>query len=182
MSRRDIIVNTLLGILLVTVLLLPFLLYVVVAEYVFQALNLTIQRFFPGTVNPRILLVGIILLCSLISGVTHARKKQWQSVFLSFAMIPVVASMWLGDPHSPFGLQANFWIFGLLPILFIVPGGSGPTRSQFFLAASAICAAIAINAGFLGSGPLARITAGCVLTGCFLWFLIGVRRGWSIPL
>jgi hypothetical protein len=178
MSRRDIVVNTLLGLFLIAVFLLPFLL----TGYVLQALNLTIQHFFPGTVSPRILLVGFLLLCSLVSGVTNARKKQWRSVFLSFAMIPVVASMCLGDPHSPFGLQANFWIFGLLPILFFVPGGSGPNRSQFFLAASAICAAIAINTGLLGSGPLSRIVAACVLDGALLWFLIGVRRGWSVPL
>jgi hypothetical protein len=84
MSHRDIVVNMLCGILLIAVFLLPFLLFVVVAEYVLQALNLTIQHFFPGTVNPRILLVGFLLLCSLVSGVTNARKKQWRKCVLVF--------------------------------------------------------------------------------------------------
>jgi len=180
MSRRDIIVNTLCGILLVAVFLLPFLLFVVAAEYVLQALNQTIQHFFPGTDDPRILIVGVILLVSLASGVTQARKKQWRNVFLSLAMIPVVASMWFADPHSPFGLQANFWLLGLFP-MFAIQEGSDLTRSHFFLAASVICAAIAFNAGLLGSGSLSRIVAACVLDGGALWFIITVRRHGNNP-
>jgi hypothetical protein len=174
-SRRDVVVNTLVGVLLVAVFLFPFLLFVVVAEYVLQALNLTIEHFFPGTVDPRVLIVGVSLLFSLVSGVTQARKKRWRNVFLSFAMIPVIASMWLADPHSPFGLQANFWAFGLLP-MYAIGEGSDLTRSHFFLAASAICAAIAINTGLLGSGLVARIIAGCVLVGLALWFITDVRQ------
>jgi hypothetical protein len=178
MSRRDVVVNTLLGLFLVAVFLLPFLLFVVVAEYVLHALNQTIQHFFPGTDDPRILIVGVILLSSLVSGVMHARKKQWRNVFLSFAMIPVVASMWFADPHSPFGLQANFWLLGLFP-MFAIQEGSDLTRSHFFLAASVICAAIAFNAGLLESGPLSRIVAACVLDGALLWYIITLRRGGS---
>jgi len=180
MGRRDIIVNTLLGLFLVAVFLLPFLLVLLVAGYVLQALSLIIQHFFPGTVNPRILLVAFILLSSLVSGVMQARTKQWQNVFLSFAMIPVIASMWLADPHSPFGLQGSFWVFGLLPT-FAIAEGSDLTRSQFFLAASAICAAIAFNADLLGSGSLSRIVAACALDGWALWFIIAVRRRGSNP-
>jgi hypothetical protein len=175
MSRRALVVNTLCGLFLVAVFLLPFLL----VWYVLQALSLIIQHFFPA-VSPRILLVAFILLSSLVSGVMRARKKQWRSVFLSFAMIPVVASMWLGDPHSPFALQSDFWILVLLPI-FAFQEGPHLTRSHFFVAASAICAAIAFNAGLLGSGPLARIVAAGILVGGSLWFLIGVRRGWIAP-
>jgi hypothetical protein len=178
MSRRDIVVNTLLGLFLVAAFLLPSLLVLLVAGYVLRALNLTIQHFFPGTVDPRVLIVGVSLLFSLVSGVMQARKKQWRNVFLAFAMIPVIASMWLADAHSPFGLQANFWAFGLLP-MYAIGEGSDLTQSHFFLAASAICAAIAINAGLLGSGSLSRIVAACVLDGGALWFIITVRRGGS---
>jgi hypothetical protein len=175
MSRRDIVANTLLGILLVAGFLLPFLLFVVVAEYVLRALSLGVGHLFPGVANPKVVILAVFLVISLVSGVTHARKKQWRNVFLSFAMIPVIASMWLADAHSPFGLQANFWAFGLLP-MYAIGEGSDLTRSHFFLAACAICAAIAFNTGLLGSGLVARIIAGCVLVGLALWFIIDVRQ------
>jgi hypothetical protein len=176
MSRaHDTAVDSLLGCILVAVFLLPFLLYVVVAGYVLHALNLGVQYFFPGMANPVLMIVGFFFVLSLVSAVRHAWKRRWQSAFLSFAMLAVIASMLLADTHSPLGLRAPFWMFGLFP-MFAIPEGSGPTRSQFFLAASTICAVIAINTGLLGWGPVARIMTDCILAGLVIWFVIDVRQ------
>jgi len=178
MSLRGAIVNTLLGILLVAVFLLPFLLYVLLAGYALHALELGVEYFSPGADKSLFLVVGVFLGLSLVSTVQSARKRHWQSAFLSFAMLPVLASMWLADPHSPFGLHANFWIFGLLPI-FAISEGPGRTRSRFFLTASAICAVIVVNTGLLGSGSLAQITADCVLAGLIIWLAVDARQRWG---
>jgi hypothetical protein len=175
MSRRDIVINTVLGFLIVAIFLFPFLLFAVVAEYILRALNLSVGYLFPGTANLKVVILAVFLIVSLVSAVGQVWKRRWRNAFLSFAMLPLFASVCLADAHSLLGLRGPFWIFGLLPI-FAIPEASGPTRSQFLLVASTICAVIAINTGLLGSGLVARIIAGCVLVGLALWFIIDVRQ------
>lgn len=179
-GARDTTVNVLLGVLLVSVFLLPFFLYVLVAEYVLHALSLGVQHFFRGTVNPKIVVLAVFLLISLASSIQHVWKRRWRNAFLSFVILPMIASAWLADVHSPLGFQAPLWLVMLFPI-FAISEESAPTRPHFVLAASAACAMIAINTGLLGSGILARVIADCTLTGLVIWFVFDVRQRWNSP-
>jgi len=177
---RDIVVNILLGVLLVSVFLLPFFLFVVVAGYVLQALSLRVEHLFPRMPGSQVMLVGIFLAVFLFSAVRDVWKRRWLRAFLSLAILPMIASVWLAGVHSPLGLRTPFWVLTLFPV-FAIPEGSTPTRSQFFLAASIICAVIAINTGLLGSGAMARIAADCLMAGAFLWFVIDASSSAKNP-
>jgi len=181
MSRRETVVNTLLGIFLVAVFLLPFLLFFVVAGYVLQALDHGARYLLPGVVHYSSSLIFLSLLCllSLVYGVTHLRRRRWQSAFLSFAILPMIVSVWFADVHSPLGRDA-LWMWPAF-LIVAIPTDSRLTRFEFIVGASTVAAAVSANTGLLGSGSLARTIADCVLVGLFTWFVIDVRQRWSSP-
>jgi hypothetical protein len=179
MSRRDIVVNTLLGLFLLLVFALPVVLAVVAGAYVFAAVDRSVRHFLPGTAHPEsVAFLCLFSLASLVYGIGHLRRHRWMSAFLFFAMFPMILSVWFAKVHSSFALDRSFWMFSLFPILAISKDFP-PTRSQFLVGASTITTVVAINTGLLGSGPIARIAADCVLTGLFIWFVIYVRQSWS---
>jgi hypothetical protein len=176
MGRRDILVNTLLGLLLVFVFALPFFLALVVLSFVLEAAGLLIARFWPQWAHSQeAVFLGLIALAELTSAIGHWRKRQWRNAFLSFAAVPMILSIWLAAAHSSLGLNGPYWI-AILFLIFSIPLESVATRVNFFVAASGICAVIAVNTGMLGSGLIARIVSDCVLAGVFLWFANAVRH------
>jgi hypothetical protein len=181
MSRREIVVNTLLGILLISVWALPFLVALVAAAYLAGPIGGVVKFVFPAIHDP----ANVLFFCSfgamlLVGGIRLMRKRRWVNAFLFFAGVPMLLSIWLADSHSPLGFNGPFWVSSLFPIL-ATPADSAPTRSQFFIGASTICAVIAANTGLFGSGSVARISADLVTALLVVWFVIYMRPHWSSP-
>jgi hypothetical protein len=177
MSRRDIVVNTLLGVLLVSVAALPFLL----AMVVIKGAGLVITSFWPQLAHPQnAALLGIMAFAVLTPAVVHSRKRRWRNAFLSFAALLMILSIWFADPRSSFAFKGEYWIASFF-LIFSIPRDSTPTRFHFFAAASAISAVIAVNTGLLGSGLIVRIISDCVFAGFFIWFAMYARELSSGP-
>ena len=177
MSRREIVVNTLLGLLLISVPAVLFLLGIAALK----GAGLVITHFWPQLAHSKDkAFLGFLALCLLPAAIRYSRKRLWRNAFLCFAALPMILSIWFGGAQSSLGLNGNFWVAGILLVSFIPPDSS-PTRFQFFAVASAISAVIAVNTGLLGSGLTARIVSDCVFAGFFIWFAIDARERLSGP-
>jgi hypothetical protein len=177
MSRRDMVVNTLLGLLLISALGLPLLL----GFAVLKGASLVITSFWPQLAHHQdAIFVGFMALCVLASAIRHSRRQHWRSAFLSFAALPMILSIWFAGPHSSFGFNGEYW-FAIVFVTFFIPPDSDPTRFQFFAAASAISAVMAVNTGLLGSALMARMVSDCLLAGFFIWFAMWARELSSGP-
>jgi hypothetical protein len=177
MSRRDMVVNTLLGLLLVSALPVFFL----VGLGVLKGASLVIASFWPQLAHPQdALLLGFMALGALTAAIQQSRKRRWRSAFLSFAALPMILSIWFAGPHSSFGFNGEYW-FAIVFVTFFIPPDSDPTRFQFFAAASAISAVMAVNTGLLGSALMARMVSDCLLAGFFIWFAMWARELSSGP-
>jgi hypothetical protein len=175
MSRRDIVVNTLIGIFLISVFLSPFLLALVALAYIVRPVGQLLKTFLPGLSDPEDLLFFCVFCASfLVEAIRRLRKRQWTGAFLFLAGVPMLLSSWLARSYSPLGLNGHFWIVCILPMFFAY-AGLVLTRIQFLLTASAISAIVAINTGLLGVGTLAYIAADCVWAGLLIWFAMDVR-------
>jgi hypothetical protein len=172
MSRREIVVNTLLGLLLISIPALLFLLGIAVLRGADQV----VTSVWPQLAHSQdAVLLGFMALGALTVAIRHSRKRRWHNAFLSFAALPMFLSIWFAGAHSSFGLNGD-WLIASLLFAFFVPPDSAPTRFQFFVAASAISAVVAVNTGLLGSGFLARIVADCALAGYLAWFVWNARK------
>jgi hypothetical protein len=161
MRGREAIVNTLLGIFLISVLFLPFLLGIVVLKYAVPVIDQELWILFPTAAHPAyIAFIALLSLLALISGVTNLRKRRWRDAFLCLAILPMIASIRFAGPHSMFGIDGSIWVW---PWLIVTAAQSGLNRSQFFLAGAVIGAVVAINAGLLGAGTLCRVASYGVL-------------------
>jgi hypothetical protein len=174
MSRREIVVNTLLGLLLVSALPVFFL----VGLAVLKGASLVIASFWPQVAHPQnAAFVGFVALAALTSSVRHFRKRRWRNAFLTFAALPMILSFWFAGAHSSLGLGGDFWIAGVLFVF--IPPDSAPTRFQFFAAATVISAVVAVNTGLLGFGLMSRIVSDCLLAGFYIWCVNEFRRNWN---
>ena|SRR5256885_12798827 len=123
--------------------------------------------------------LGLLVILSLVSGVRQLfRKDRRRSIFLSFAVVPAFLSIMFANSRSDLGIGGSYWMLALLPLLSM-PGDSSPTRFRFFATASVICAIVAINAGLMGFGLLARIVTDCFLLGFAVSIALAVRQNWS---
>jgi hypothetical protein len=181
MSRRDIVVNTLLGLLLLLIFAVPCVLFVVVLSYLLQGGILAVKHFWPAIPNPpEIAIFGLLLVVSLVSGVRQLRKRDWTGAFLSFVIFPTMLSMWLSHIHTLVGGHASGLAPGaILLVISILPGDRPMTRFKFVTGASLVGATVAVNTDLLGSGALGRLVAGCVVIGIFLRFAIDARENWE---
>jgi hypothetical protein len=172
MSRREIVVNTLLGLLLISVWALPFLL----AFAVIKGAGLLITHFWPQLAHSQdAVFLGFMASGVLACAIRRSHERRWRSAFLSFAAFSMILSFWFADPRSLFSFNGENWIAIIFVTFFILPD-SAPTRFHFFAAASAITAVIAVNTGLLGSGLIARIVSDCVFAGLFIWWLTYARE------
>ena len=175
MNRREITVNTLLGLLLLLAFAIPVVVLVIAVGFALQAVDLFVAHSLPQLVHSwDVEFYGFLCLWSLISGVGHLRKRRWTSAFLSFAIIPTIISTWFSVVRSPLGNQGIF----LWPWCLIIFNSSDSvlTRLEFMLSSLFVSAGIAVNSSLLGSGALARATSWMVLVGVFTLFVIQWRR------
>lgn len=104
MRRRNIVVNTLLGIFLLLTALMIYLAFVGAGWLGLSVIKSLTGRFLPDLVIPANLLLLLIYGISAVRyGVAHLRRKLWRNAFLCLVVIPVIGSMWLGHPFSIFG-------------------------------------------------------------------------------
>ncbi|MGA9979952.1 MAG: hypothetical protein WBQ08_15125, partial [Candidatus Sulfotelmatobacter sp.] len=136
MSRRDIVINTLLGLLLISALGLPLLL----GFAVLKGVSLVIATFWPQLAHSQDGVFLVFLAFGVLaSAIAHSRKQHWRSAFLCFAALPMILSVWFAGPHAPLGFYGSYETVIVLAVLFM-PLDSAPTRFQFFAATSVISA------------------------------------------
>jgi hypothetical protein len=180
MSRRNILVNTLLGFFLISVFALLFFLAVGALGVVLKAGNLFITRFWPQLAHSQdTIFLGLIASVVLTSAIGHLRKRRWQNAFLSFGIAAAMLSIWLAPSHSLGGQPALAlvpWTFFL--IFAILPGDVRLTRFEFILGNSIVAALVAINAGLLGPDRLSNVVAICAQLAIVLLMVLHVRQNW----
>jgi hypothetical protein len=173
MSRREIGVNTLLGILL-------FLAFVGVGSLGLCVIEYLASRFLPSRVVPADLLLLLIYgISSAAYSVGHLRRKIWRNAFLCLAIIPVIVLISLGHPFSIFGF-GGFISLWTVCILLFAPETSLVPRSEFFLAALIVSAVVVLASGIVGTAELSRIVSNCTAAAAIVLFVLQVRRRQAI--
>ncbi len=176
MSRRDIAINTLLGIFLLGTALVIFLACVAAGWLGLSAIKYIASRFFPGLVVPADRLLFLIYgIFAVGYGVGHLRRKLWKNAFLCFAVIPVIVLMWFTHPFSIFGTD-SFAPLWFIFILLLIPERSPIPRFEFFLASLITMAAVSLASGLVGTGEFARMASSSTSLASIVLLIIRVRR------
>jgi hypothetical protein len=175
-DRRDLLINTLLGVFLLAAASFVFILIVAVAWLVLSALSSVADLVLPGVVLPKYLpLFAIYGTCSVVSGVGHLHRRLWRNAFLCLAVVPLLSLIWLADPHSPFGSDNFLWLWMVLMSLF-TPEKTSIPRNEFFIAASIAGAAVVVMSGLGGSGEFMRIVLWSTQLTALVLLAIKIRR------
>ncbi len=176
MSRRETVVNTLLGMVLLITAVLIFLLFVAAAWLGISAIKYLADLFLPGVVLPAFAaLFAIYGVCSLAAGVRHLRRRLWRNAFLCFAVIPVIAFAYFASPFLPSG-TGSFVSLWFIFIMLFTPEQSLIPRLEFFLAALVVSAFVIAASGLVGSGKVFYMVANFARLAAFAVIVIQVRR------
>jgi hypothetical protein len=176
LSRRDKVVNTLLGIFLLGTALIIFFAFMGAGWLGLSAIKYLAGRFLPGRVIPAdLLLIFIYGLYAVGYGVAHLRRTLWRNAFLCFAVIPVIGLMWLGHPSSVFGAD-SFVPLWFLAIFLLIPERSPVPRFEFLLASLIAISAMVLASGLVGTGNLARIVLTCTGVASIVLVVVQTRR------
>ena len=176
MSRRDTVVNTLLGIFLLATALIVFLAFVGAGWLGLSAIKYLAVRFLPGLVVPTDLLLLLIYGVSAVGyGVAHLRRKLWRNAFLCLVVIPVIGFVWLGHPFSIFGTD-RFILIWFPAMLLLAPEHSPVPRFEFLLASLIAIVALALASGLAGTGNLVRVVSDCTGVACIVLVVVQTRR------
>lgn len=188
MSRRDNVVNALLG----TFLLLVFFAYLTAIGLIFwfgfAAIDWIFRRTLAGMTLPADFSFFVIwALITAWYGAEHMRKGRWRNVFLHFVSIPLMGFAWLTLFPSSIGAistHAELYalpVFSMFPVFIVFGTSSDPNlgRLRFFLATAVAAASVSLNTDLLGDGALARTVANCLTVAVVVWMIDGVRKGWK---
>jgi hypothetical protein len=138
--------------------------------------GLSAKHFLLGLNPSWAIAVFYVFLClwSFVGGIRHLRKKRLLNAFLSIAMIPMIAFVWLGGPHSLLRDNAPFaWPWFLV---ILIPNDSVVTRLEFMLGAFAVSLSVGVNSGLLGTGTLAHVAKDSVFVALICLFAIYFHR------
>jgi hypothetical protein len=173
MSRRDIVINTLLGIFLLVAAAFPFLAVVGAFWLALSAIRYLAGRFIPGLVIPTDLALLLVYgISALVGGVAHLRGKLWRNAFLCLAVIPLIVLAWFAYPSSIFG-AGDFFSLPFVAVVLVISDRSVVPRSEFFLSAFILSAVVMVASGLVGADELARVIWTC--TGAAAVVLIALR-------
>jgi hypothetical protein len=181
MGRREIVVNTLVGALLLLVFFARFAAIALVVWFAFIGLEWVFHLVLPSRTLPtEFLLFGAWTLLSLSSGIRHVRAKRWRNAFLCFVGAPLMGLAWFTPIRSSIGGNGSAMFF-CIPVMMVIAIADGATlgRLQFFLAAAIAGAALAVNGGLLGNGVLSHTVANCVLAVAVLWWIVTIRGNYK---
>jgi hypothetical protein len=178
MIRREVVINTLLGTLLV--LIFAFLVaatFGLIASAAY-AIRLAVGHFLPGMVRPwDAVFYGFVSLAILIGCAKQIGNRLWTNAFLSFIAALTIALPWLLNSNPRTGLgdslrfQVTWFVFLLLPQMTRI------SRGEFVACASVLAAAFALNVGLLGSGTLSTVAEISLSVAVIRWILIRARDG-----
>jgi hypothetical protein len=171
MSRREIVVNTLCGVVLLTIftaivgaILLP-------AFYLLGILSAWLDHL---GVPRDIVLDGIMILLVLAVGIQHLRMKFWSNAVLTFALVPlVVLEEFTGVQDT--GLGRGF-IFVFL-IIFFLPTGCPLRRREYVVGAVMVLSATALIVGVFGHAAVGRTIAYCICFAAAAWYVVLFWQG-----
>jgi hypothetical protein len=176
-NSREIAVNTLLGFVLIFTFALPFLLALLVIQYV-SPIFAAIENYLPWLGRSAdAIFYGVLSLSLLIGGRDYFRKQHWRNGFLSIALI---AMMLILHVHFQSYFQSEHTFLLVLLILYI-PLNAPVSRNEFILAGLLVSAGFAASVGLLGSGALPRFIADFTVLGLFVWGLRRLRNERSSP-
>jgi hypothetical protein len=176
MRRRDTIVDTLLGILLVLIFFARCSAIALVVWFGLMGLESIIRLAFPNWTLPvEFLIFGAWTLIAVRSGIGHARQGSWRNAFLTFLLAPLMGFAWFTRVESSIGAHS---VFLLAPVLMVITIGDneGLGRLKFLLVAAVAGAALSANCGLLGNGTLLHTVANCVLAVSILLWIATIRN------
>jgi len=178
-SRRDMIVNTLLGTLLLLVFFARFAAIALGVWLVFIAIQWGVPQLLPGVTVPAWFWVsGIWLLLSLRNGLRQVREERWRNAFLSFIGAPLLILAWFTPIDSPLGGdRAPLFFFVPVVMVISVAADAKLDRLSFFLAAAVAAASVSVNTGLLGNGVLSHRVASGVIAVAFVCWMAQIRAG-----
>ena len=175
MSRRDIVVNALLGTFLLLVFFACLAAIGLVVLFGFIGLEWIVRLVVPGRTLPRgFSIIGIWTLLSLWNGIRHVREKRWRNAFLCFACPPLVGLGLFTPVHT--GQALFFWV--PVMVVFIIANDATLGRLKFFLAAAMAGGAVLLNSDLLGNGALSQTIANCLLAMVAVWWIAVIRHNW----
>jgi energy-converting hydrogenase Eha subunit H len=168
MSRREIVINTLLGIFLVSVFAAPFVAGVAAIAYFVRFLSRL-------GVHEDVAFYGLVGLIGLVGCVQQWRRHLWLNASFSVAVITLVVSGRYFDAIDPLLLGASsMWSIFLL---FVIPREDRLRPWEFVLGFTLVATGFVLNAGLLGRGTLGAVVADCALLITFAWIGILLRQG-----
>ena len=177
MSRSDIVVNTLLGILLLLVFFVCFTAISLVFVFGFIGLDWFAHRMFPGWALPAGASVfAAWILWSAWCAIRDLREKHWRNAFLFFVSAPLVGLAWFTPFRSSLRAKGNALVFWF-PVIAIVAIASDKTLGwlKFSLAAVLAAAVVLASSGLLGDGILAHAVANCAVVVAIAWWFAAFR-------
>jgi len=185
MSRRDIVVDILLGTLLLSVFFSGLALIGLAALFASIGLTWIARRVLPGVALPvGSSLFGIWILISGWRAIREAQKRRWRNAFLFLISAPLIGMAWFTPIRSSLGDSGHpvLWLF---PVIIVVAIADDAHMGwlRFYLATSVAVAAVLVNSGLLGNGSLSHRVANCVLAVAVAWWitLVWTRRRAKAP-
>jgi hypothetical protein len=175
MSARETAVDVLIGSALLAILVTLFAIVFGAIGLAIYGLELGVRHFFPGLARAwEVEFSVFVILSSLISGIGQLRKRRLASAFLSFAIIPMIASVWFADPH----FRRNDALFTSIWIVVVLTASNDAllTRLEFALTGFVVSATVAVNTGLLGAGTLAGFATNSVFVAVIALIVIYFRR------
>ena len=178
MSRRDIIVNTLLGTLLLLVFFARLSAIALAVWFGFRGLDWVLRLVFPNwTLTTESSLFLIWTSIAVRSAAGHARKGRWRNAFLCLVGAPLIGFTWLTRVQSSIGDNGHA-VFFFVPVIMVIAVADDTAlgRVKFLLTAAVAGAALSVNSGLLGNGLIAHTVADCVLAVTIIWWLATIRN------
>jgi len=173
MSRREIVVNALLGLFLLLVFFVCLTAIGLVFLFGFIGLDWVARRVFPGWIVPAGASVfAAWVLLSLWYVIRDLREKHWRNALLFFVSAPLMGLAWFTPFHSSLGAKGNNLVFWF-PVIVIITIAGDKTLGwlKLSLATALGGAAVLVNSGLLGDGPLAHTVANCVVAVAIAWWV-----------
>jgi hypothetical protein len=179
MSRRDSVINALLGTFLLVVFFARYAAIGLVLVFALVGLDTVFHGVFRAGI-PFDLTLGVFwTLLFAWRGIGQARKHLWKNAFLFLTAAPVIGFGWMlarsVDDHGV-GL-----LYCFLPMIMVagIAHDTNMGRLKFLLAAAVVGAVVSVNSGLLGYSALSRSVARGVLAVTLLSCFSGVWTAWT---
>ena len=176
MSRREIVVNTLLGAILIGAFALIAALFLGAYSLGLYGLGLVVKHFFPS-ISDDAGLLALICLLALMSIETALRKRLWLNALLAFLVLALPVSAWFVRAT---GLR-DVWWFYLMFMLLLIPNDRSLRRWEASLGVALVAFRLLHNFGVLGNGTADLVVSNSTILALFAWAVVRWRLGELTP-